>query len=363
MIPRVRRRVIPVGKFAGRIMERHPAGNRAFAMMFAGVAAAVYAAAFAIARLLPILQRPDAVAAGMTIDMVVVVPLAFYLLVVRRRGWPVVTIAPVVVLGAVAAARVLPVDHQRPLRLLELLAVPLEIGAIGWIAWRAAGALRAARRDRAADPLELLRRAALDVVGQEWAAGILATESAVVYYGLGSWRARPHAPAEASAFPHHRRAGHVAIVGAFLLVMLVEGLAVHLLVSMWSALAAWALTIGTAYGAFWLIADGRATVLRPILVDGECVVLRAGLRWSLRVPRGQIAGVARRKPSLGKECLNLTLLGAPTHWVTFTRPVPAEGPYGLRRNVRAVGIQPDDAGRFDRVLGAGPGCPVDHTPG
>jgi hypothetical protein len=52
--------------------------------------------------------------------------------------------------------------------------------------------------------------------------------------------------------------------------------------------------------------------------------------------------------------LNLTLLVAPTHWITFARPVMAEGPYGLRRRVRSVGIQPDDADRLDRVLDARP---------
>jgi len=330
-------------------MERLSSRNRAFTLLAAGIAVTIYAAAFAIARLLPTLRRPDAVAAGMTVDLVVVVPLAFHLLVVRRRGWPAVSVAPVVLLGALAAGLFLPRDHRQPLRLLEIVAVPIEAIALGWIAWRAGTALRAARRDRLADPLEILRHAALDVIGQERVAGFLATEAALVYYGLGSWRSRAHVPAGTAAFTHHRRVGHVAIVAALLLVVAIEGVAVHMLVSIWRALAAWVLTLGTAYAALWLVADCRAVILRPILVDDHALVLRAGLRWSLRVPRAQVAAVVRHRPPLGRECLNLTLLGTPTHWIVLTQPVAARGPYGVRRHVRAVGIQPDDASGFDHL--------------
>lgn len=327
--------------------------HRPASLMFGGVAAVVYAATLMLAHRLPALDRPDAVATGMTLDLVVVVPLAFYLLVVRRRGWPVVAIAPVLVLSLLAAGRIIPDANQQVLRVMELLAIPAEIGVVSFIAWRATTALRAARRDRAADPLEQLRRAALDLVRQERVAGVLATEIAVFYYGLGAWRARPHAPDGVAAFTHHRRSGHAAIVCALLLVFLIEGVALHLLVAIWSGLAAWLLTISTIYGALWLLADARATALRPLLADEECLVLRAGLRWSLRVPRDVVAGVTRAKPGSGKECLNLTLLGAPTHWIAFSRPLVAEGPYGMRRRVRAAGVQPDAAEAFDRALNPG----------
>ena len=323
-------------------------------LLFAAIAAGVYAAALVIAGQLRGLERPGAVAIGLTLDIVVVVPLAFYFLVVRRRGWPIVTLAPVVVLSAVAAARILPPDHQQSLRVLETLAVPLELGLVSWIAWRAARAFRKARRDATADPLAQLRLAALGLLRNDRAAAIFASEIAVFYYALGSWRARPHAPAGMSPFTQHRRSGQAGIVLAFLLVISAEGFAVHMLVLGWSAVAAWIFTTLTAYSALWLFADYRATVLRPILVSDESVHVRAGLRWTLRVPREQVAAVERKKPELGKECLNLTLLGSPSHWIILSEPALAHGPYGLRRRVRALGIEPDAPEEFTRVLGPQP---------
>ncbi len=315
-----------------------------------GIVVAVYATALAVGGQLPGLERASAVAVGLTTDMVVVVPLAFYLLVVRRRRLPLVTLVPVFVLSVLAASRVLPAGHQQPLRVLEALAVLMELGLIGWVAWRATRALRKARRDATADPLEQLRHAAFELTRNDRVAAVLALDLGVFYYGLGSWRARPHAPLGSSAFTHHRRSGHAAIVFAFLLIMAAEGFAVHLLLRMWSTLAAWLFTIGTAYGALWLIADYRATVLRPILVSDESILVRAGFRCILRVPRACIAEVGRQKPEFGKASLNLTFLGTPTRWLTLSEPMLALGPYGLHRRVRAIGIGPDTPDEFDRIL-------------
>jgi hypothetical protein len=325
-------------------------GGSAPLLLFLGVAAGVYAIALALVPRLPHWERAPVVAIGMTLDMLVVVPASFYFLLVRRRRWPLVTLAPVIVLSVLAASRVLPSEYQAPLRVAEALAIPLELGLLGFIAWRATRAIRTARADSSADPLERFRHAAFELTRSDRAAAILASEIAVLYYSLAAWRARPHVPAGATAVAHHRRSGHAEIVVVLLLVFAAEGIATHFLLASRSPLLAWILSIGTVYGALWIVADYRATVLRPILVTSEGLVVRAGFRCTLQVPRASIAGVGREKPAFGKESVNLTFLGSPTHWITLAEPVAAEGPYGFRRRVRAIGIAPD--GEIDRIAGA-----------
>jgi hypothetical protein len=63
-----------------------------------------------------------------------------------------------------------------------------------------------------------------------------------------------------------------------------------------------------------------------------------------------MAGVGRTKPEPGKESVNLTFLGTPTRWITLSEPMIAEGPYGFRRRVRSIGIEPDAPQEFDRIL-------------
>lgn len=332
-------------------MHSAAAHGRAWPLLFVGIVTGVYATALAVVGQLSHMEaRAGAVAVALTLDLVVVVPLAFYLLVVRRRALPIVTLVPILVLSVLGASRVIPAGHQQMLRLLEALALPMELALVGWIGWRAARALREACRDATADPIEQLGHAAFELTRSRRVAAVIASEIAVFWYAIGSWRARAHAPVGAIAFSHHRRSGHAGIVLAFILVLAVEGLAVHFLLLTWSALAAWIFTIGTAYGAMWLIADFRATMLRPILVRDESIVFRAGFRFTLQVPLARIAAIGRERPQFGKESVNLTFLGTPTHWLTLSEPMVACGAYGFRRRVRAIGIEPDAGDEFVRIL-------------
>jgi len=324
--------------------------HRLAPLFFLGSAGAVYAVALAVAGALPRLDDARAVAVGLTIDLVVLVPLLFYWLIVRRRGWSIVTVVPAFVVSAIAASQILPLEHQQPLRLLELLAVPAEIGLLGWIALRAARAIRSARRDDSIDPLDRLRSAAFELARHGRVADVLASEIAVFYYAFAPSRARAHVPDGMVAFTHHRRSGHGGIVLAFLILLFVEGVALHVLLSTWSTLAAWLFTAGTIYGALWLIADYRATVLRPILVGDDGVSIRAGLRFTLHVPRERVAAVLDHKPDFGKEAASLTLLATPTCWIVLSQPMLAQAPYGFRRRVRAVGIAADDPDGLARAL-------------
>lgn len=318
---------------------------------FAAFATMVYVAALVVVgRLSQVGANAGLLAAGLAVDLVVLVPLAYYLLVLRRGRLPIVTLLPILLLSALAASRLLPPDQHGALRLLETLAAPLELGLLGWIGWRAARAVREARRDAAADPVDQLRRAAFEVTRNDAMAVLFATEIAVFVYALGSWRARAHAPAGTKAFTHHQRGGYGGIVLAFLILLASEGLAVHFLLLERSALAAWIFTASSVYGALWLVADYRATVLRPILVGDRRLRIRAGFRCAMDVPLAQVVAVGREKPDFGRESVNLTVLGTPTHWLTLAEPIVAEGPYGLRRRVRAFGIEPDSPADFDRAL-------------
>lgn len=332
-------------------MHSAAARHGGWPLLFVGITIATYAAAVGVVSQLSHLgSRGSVVAAALTLDLVAGVPLAFYLLVVRRRGLPILTLVPMLVLSVLAASLVLPDNRQQTLRVFETLAIPMELVLISWISWRAASAVWKARRDATADPPEQLRRAAFELTRNHRVAAVFASEIAVFWYAFGSWRARAHACAGSSAFTHHRRSGHAGIVLAFLLVLASEGLVVHALLRNLSSLIAWIFTISSAYAALWVIADYRATVLRPILVSDESLLVRAGLRCTLQVPRARIASIGRTKPDHGKECVNLTFLGTPTHWLTFSEPMAADGPYGWRRRVRAVGLAPDQPKLFEHAL-------------
>lgn len=318
--------------------------------LFLVLAAGISGTALVLSGILPSLERPSAVALGITLDLTLIIPAAYYFLVVRPRAWPVAALAPVVVLSLLAAAAILPSDYQQTLRWVEAVAIPVEAGLLGWIGWQAAQALRQVRHGASADPLVTLHRSARDLLRMDRVADVLASELAVLYYAFGAWRTPPHIPEGTRPFSSHRRSGHGGLVFGLLVVTAAEGVVVHLLLAGWSTTIAWIITFLSLYGALWLVADYRATVLRPILSsDGE-VWVRAGLRWHARIPRRRILRVTPRRPATDGGARSLAFLTTPNLWIELSAPVLLEGPYGLRREAGCLGLFVDDAAGLQRIL-------------
>ena len=64
-------------------------------LVFVLTAGTVYAAALAVAAALPRVDAAAVVAAALTADLAVGVPLLYWLLLVRGRGWPQLSVVPV----------------------------------------------------------------------------------------------------------------------------------------------------------------------------------------------------------------------------------------------------------------------------
>ncbi|HVR95369.1 MAG TPA: hypothetical protein VMW27_02060 [Thermoanaerobaculia bacterium] len=313
-------------------------------LAFAILATGIYAVAVSTARRIPTLDKPDVVAIGVLLDLTVVIPAAYYWLAVRRGGWPAATLPSIILLSLAGAALVLPGKRD----LLEVLAIPAELALLAWVAVRTRQSIR--RLDGAVedDVLEWLRAVLREILPVRRVADVFAFEMAVLYYALLSWR-RPSASSSEAVFTYHRKSGYGGIVFALLLMMLVEAIPVHLLLSRWSPAAAWVLTGLTLYGMLWFIGDYRAARLRPILLDAESLRVRTGMRWSLRIPREQVVAV-HKKSMAGARRLRMALPGTSMLWIELAEPVTVQGPYGFERRAQCVGVAVDEPDRFLQAL-------------
>lgn len=291
-------------------------------------------------RRVELLER-DLLLVALTIDLVLVVPGAFYLIVVRRLGWARVSVLPVLLACVLVAGMLLPAERQTPLRVFEFAIIPLELGLLGWVFWRLAIVMRSPSRSQSFDAYDSIRQEAARLVEHPRIAAALATELALFWYAFASWRAGTREQANSRNYSYHRRGGQLAVVIALCFLLAVETMAVHLLLRRWSEWLAWALSLSSLYLMFWLIANARAAVLRPIRLDEEHLTVRCGLGWSARIRRADIAAVVVAEPELPR--LSAAYLAQPRQWLLLRSEYPAEGPYGMRREIRAIGIAVDEA--------------------
>jgi hypothetical protein len=304
-------------------------------------------ATLAVVQAIEVGTHPRLLADALTLDLIVTVPLVYWFLAVRRAGLPRLSVLPVFVLS-VAGTRLVPgLEAGRLLHGLEWVAVPAELLLLTIVARRAVAMSRALRAGEGGDALESLRRAAIELVEVERAAEVIAYEAAVLWYAVVGG-GRHGMPPSADAFGVRRRSGYGPVLVGLFFALVAEAIAVHLLVRRWSVVAAWILTILTAYAALWLIGDFRALGRRSILVTGDELIVRLGLRWTVRVPLDRIRAVraARGQEPPGSDHLRAVILGAERQVVELDSEVVATGLYGIRRRIRSIGLSVDEPERF-----------------
>jgi hypothetical protein len=330
-------------------------GNRWPAVrLFVALAIVIYAIEIAIVRSPRFAVRPDLVAFAATLDLTVVIPLIYWLIVVRRNGAPVISLAGVYLASLAGASVVIPSGRHQFLKVAELLALPVEIG-VCWLIVREVQRAKAAIRSLDSEDLPERIEAALgEALGNRRLAAVLAMEVAILYYAFAAWRRPRYAPAGTLPFSYHVQSSLAAIFGTLVLASVGETIAVHFLIRTASPRAAWTLTIVSVIGVVWLMGYLRATILRPVLLSETELFVRTGLQWKLDVPLTAIERVvigrvpAPRKGEPG--VLRAVPFGQPNVALSLATPMRAKGAYGTERVVTRVVLTIDDRRGFEHAL-------------
>ena len=301
----------------------------------------------------PRFAASPALALGVTLDLVLLLPALYYLLIVRpyRVGW--FTMAGMFGLTLGLAGLILPAGQQHYLgwfRQGALLAEPalLVLVLLRLRKLRHHYRLAAATQSDVQQNLETSFRA---VFGHPLTP--LASELLMVRYALLFWRrARP---ATAPAFTQHQDSAVTAMLATLLLATGVEMTVAHLLIGRWYPTAAYGLLALSGYSLLWLLGHLQAVRQRPLLLTESAVLVRVGLVWNFALPRTALAAATRLLDSgeLPKTTLNLakTLLTPPNVLLTCHHPISAVGPYGIRQSTRQLALYVDSPADFIRALG------------
>jgi hypothetical protein len=284
----------------------------------------------------------DVLAWGLTFDLTISLPFLYWFFVVRRGKAQAVTVAPVFIAGTAAASFFIPSAQQTFLSQLKLFVLPLaELSLVTALVMRIRKLAKTPSVSN--DAYERILAAARALLGETRVAEIVASEVAMVYYALFTWR-RKAAAVPGHAFTVHERSGWGTILICIYVLIVAEGVGMHLLIAQWSTLAAWGWTALDLWAMLWLLGDYRGLVLRRSFISEEALHIRFGLRWNVVVPLTSIASIEdvhgewQSKPGV----LKVAILEDPRVLITFDEPVVAKGLAGLRKTIHAIALLPDD---------------------
>jgi hypothetical protein len=301
------------------------------------------------------LSVKNKVANGLLADFVLTFPALYYFLIIRPLKVSIRRMLLVVSLCCGFAYLVLP-QHQREyiLQIRKLTAVAELLFII--YAVTKFNTLRKAYKAHQlllSDPVYNLRAVMAEVMGESVAVKIIASELAVLRYGLLFWRKETPAIKTNNSFSTHKEFGYVAIWCILLTAVMVETVAFHFLLMKWSHIAANIFTSLSLYGVIFFVADLSAVIKRKVLISDEQIILRTGLRWRVCTSLSNISVVEKIrndyhstdpffKGGISKNSGNLL--------ITFKAPVKVDKLYGTSKETDSILMNIDDFELFNSAL-------------
>ncbi|MBX2821811.1 MAG: hypothetical protein KTR29_19090 [Rhodothermaceae bacterium] len=302
--------------------------------------------------------NPGLLAIAIAADLIITVAILYYVLLIRGRGWPVLSIVPLCFLSILGAKWLLPSEHLAIFDYSHFILIPLELAIIGIVGFKAYGLVRRYKKDRnqvgtPPDILVGLQQAAFEITGSKGFAKAVAFELAIFYYTFLSW-AKPLSQST-NGFTYHKKVGYTPIFMALMCMALIELVVVHVVVwALGAELVAWILTGISIYGILWLIGDYRAVLRRHIEVNENELVIRVGLRYTAVLPLNQIQYIRKwptKKPFEKRPgFMNAVVFGKPHYEIQLSRPIKVQRLYGMEKEIHSFGICIDDRERFEAIL-------------
>jgi hypothetical protein len=317
---------------------------------------AIYLCTLLIARSTLITNEP-LIATAVTIDLIFSIPLIYFLLI-RSTSMPKLTVMPVFFVGVATAYLVLPESERTLLNSVIAYAVPaVELGVLAYIGYRVyrTRAVYNAEAQKGHDVAERLRSAMEKEVKPAAIGRVAAFELSIFYYVFLAWRSRR----PSGSFTYHRNSGSAVILSAFLFLLIVETVVVHILVSMWSVTAAWILTAASIYLALQIAAHLKALFLRPVRITEDELLLRCGMLGDLAIGLEKVRSVRIGAAASGQRSVTVRLgavgeLSSPNIMLELNGPATLHGPYGIRRELCAISFWLDEPEAFARQLSCAP---------
>lgn len=313
-------------------------GSRAQSLMMGGVAlGALYMVAFAILASGTFARAPEQIAFAVTLDLTVTATLIAWWFGVRKSQLSAWVAFGVFAWGVVIGRLWVP---HAPLQMLVAVGAMAELITVAFLILRVRRVVRTARRARDEGPIGSIEAGLLAARLPARVAAIFASELAAVGLALTGWFRRPQRDAMSM-----RSTGWLSFIGVIAFLLVVETIVVHVVLAMvWSPIAAWVATAGSAYMLLWLIGDAQAIRLHPVSVRGENLRVNVGVRWRAAIPLSSIASVTEIH-AVPEGALNLALI-EPTVLVTLREPVVVRGLLGRRRKADRLALTIDDPKAF-----------------
>ena len=207
------------------------------------------------------------------------------------------------------------------------------------------------------DFLDVIRLSLEPKLGNGFVLGAILTELSVFYYSIIGWFKKPTAIENKDAYFYHKTSQLKIIIIIFSILIILEGAFFHLLIQLWSDIAAWIFTILNIYALLYIIGLYNSVKSLPHIITSEKAIIRFGYQSSIELEMSNIedikaakeqGGIGEKKPK--DTYFAMLNMDSPQYEIFLKEPVLMKGSYGRKRYVRTVVFRTDEPSKIIKVL-------------
>ena len=218
------------------------------------------------------------------IDFLITIPLIHYFLI-RKKEKSKKVVFSIFILGFILTSILIPTNQQGVFsQFSPLLFGLLEVYLLGYIIYKTRKAIKEVKalNNSSLDFYDTMVTVCNKIIPFKLGA-ILASEIAVIYYGLIQWKKRP---LQTNEFSYHKDGMAISILLGFLLVVAVEIFVTHSMMQHGNVSGSIILAILSGYTLLQVIAVMKSLAKRPIYIDkqNKVLLLRFGILSNAKIP-------------------------------------------------------------------------------
>lgn len=302
------------------------------------------------------IANPNNLSLGITFDLLLTVPLVYFLLI-RKTNIPKTTVVPFFVVGIIICSLTLPTKNQFYLNLFKTWGLPIvELIILSFVIFNVKKGLREYKLNKTEsfDFFTTLKITCYKLLPKGAVIPIV-TEIAVFYYGFVYWKRRKLKDNE---FTYHKDSGAVTLLIALIFIVVIETITLHTLLFKWNTSVAWILTFLSAYSCVQIFGFLKSLSKRPISIENNKLYLRYGIIKETTIDLSNIDSIeiSSKDLELNKETRKLSFLGElESHNIVIRLKEENTlfGLYGINRKYKNLMIHVDNKIEFrDRINNA-----------
>lgn len=301
----------------------------------------------------PFFDGNDTLSLAITVDLLLIVPLV-YLLVIRKSEIPKTTVVPVLILGLVIGYSFLPKENHNYLDIFKIYVLPLiEMFVITFVVLKIRKVVKTYKKLKMATPdfFDTLKKVCVEMFPKRMAS-VVVLEVSIFYYSFVNWNKRTLANNE---FSYHKKSTTQSLLIALIMLIGIETVWLHIVLTKWNPIAAWILTALSVYSAFQIFGFAKALTKRPISIVNDSLILRYSIMNEAEIPLEDIESISLSKSGLKKNKLTrmISPLGDLESYNTIIhlkKENTLVGLYGGEKKFTTIGLHIDESASFKEAL-------------